>query len=257
MNANRLIHRTPFLIAAGLVAFSVPAYAQDSKLTPYERSLMCKLTETCAAATGESAATVESDDSQSASTPSEVLDTPEAPFSVFSSGGAHGPSARPQAQLSARASRNGSGPKLYNSGQRRTNAVATIASARPAAGHMRSRTIVARRPNAGDMRVQFANGSDVLSAGDFPELSAWAHGLQSPEFAHLRIRIEGHTNAVGNRDYNLGLSERRAKAVGDYLTAHGISQDRIDAKGYGFDKPRIEGAPGDALNRRVEIIKVN
>ena len=249
MDANRLIHHTTLLIAAGFFVLSVSALAQDTKLTPDQYGRMCAFAGTCEETADKS------DLGQSASAPSEVLDvsdTHEQRFSVFSSGGA--PS-RPLAHVSSPAPRNGPGPKLFPVGRKTSLANAT--SPLVASGVKRHRLMTSRRPNADDMRVQFANGSAELSASDFPELNFWAHGLHSPEFSHLKIRIEGHTNAVGNRDFNLALSERRAKAVADYLAAHGISQDRIEAKGYGFEKPRIEGDPDDPRNRRVEIIKVN
>lgn len=242
MDANRLIRPARWVIALGFFGLSVFASAQDTKLTPDQYIRMCAFAGTCDEAAGKS------DAGQSAGAPSEVLDisdTNEQPFEIFHAGGARRAPSQTAAQFVPSATRNVSGPKLFPVGQH------------PLAETKRSRNIHPRHPNADDMRVQFANGSAELGAGDFSELDFWSRGLQSPKFAQLRIRIEGHTNAVGNRDFNLALSQRRAKAVADYLVAHGISQDRIEAKGYGFDVPRIISAPGDARNRRVEIIKVN
>ncbi|MDR3204383.1 MAG: OmpA family protein [Deltaproteobacteria bacterium] len=66
--------------------------------------------------------------------------------------------------------------------------------------------------------------------------------------------IEGHTDAVGNDEYNQELSERRAKAVYDVLVnAFGVSSSKIQWAGYGESRPIAdnETAEGRALNRRV------
>jgi len=69
------------------------------------------------------------------------------------------------------------------------------------------------------------------------------------------LRIEGHTDDVGSDGYNQLLSERRARAVADYLTAKGIDGARFQVVGHGKQKPQEAGttAKARALNRRVEI----
>ena len=71
----------------------------------------------------------------------------------------------------------------------------------------------------------------------------------------LKIELSGHTDSQGADDYNQGLSERRAKAVTDYLTKAGISADRLKAAGYGETRPIAtnENAAGRQLNRRTEF----
>lgn len=70
------------------------------------------------------------------------------------------------------------------------------------------------------------------------------------------IELGGHTDNVGSRSYNKGLSERRAKAVVDYLVSHGIAPERLTWAGYGFDKPVATNktAEGRAENRRTELL---
>jgi OmpA-OmpF porin, OOP family len=70
-----------------------------------------------------------------------------------------------------------------------------------------------------------------------------------------RIRVEGHTDNTGNAEANLQLSKDRAKSVMDYLVAHGVSANRLDAEGYGMTKPLVPniGARNKAKNRRVEF----
>jgi OmpA-OmpF porin, OOP family len=70
------------------------------------------------------------------------------------------------------------------------------------------------------------------------------------------IRIEGYTDSSGTQDYNFDLSQRRADAVRDYLIDHGISANRIIARGYGEAEPVASNdtAAGRRENRRVEVI---
>ena len=78
---------------------------------------------------------------------------------------------------------------------------------------------------------------------------------------NIVIRINGHTDNVGDDAYNQQLSERRARAVADYLLNFGLSPERISAKGFGEMKPiapnNVEEG-GRALNRRteIEIVKI-
>jgi len=68
--------------------------------------------------------------------------------------------------------------------------------------------------------------------------------------------VAGHTDSVGTDSYNQGLSERRANAVKDYLTAQGIKASRLTARGYGESRPVASNDTdeGRAENRRVELI---
>ncbi len=65
----------------------------------------------------------------------------------------------------------------------------------------------------------------------------------------------GHTDNIGTKEYNLGLSERRANAVKEYLVSKGIEKNRIYTEGKGFAQPiaRNSTAEGRAKNRRTEI----
>ncbi|WP_317624043.1 OmpA family protein [Reichenbachiella carrageenanivorans] len=72
----------------------------------------------------------------------------------------------------------------------------------------------------------------------------------------VKIEIEGHTDNVGSREYNLLLSEARAKAVVDYLVAKGLNEFRLEYKGYGSNQPIVpnNSPQNQALNRRVEFL---
>jgi outer membrane protein OmpA-like peptidoglycan-associated protein len=78
------------------------------------------------------------------------------------------------------------------------------------------------------------------------------------EFDKTSIRIEGHTDSTGSRDYNQLLSERRAGAVRDFLLDRGIDASRTRAVGYGPRQPVASNdtAAGREQNRRVELTLV-
>ena len=71
----------------------------------------------------------------------------------------------------------------------------------------------------------------------------------------LIIEIGGHTDNQGTPADNLTLSKRRAEAVVQYLSEHGIPANRLQAKGYGAARPIAENntAEGRAKNRRSEM----
>lgn len=69
----------------------------------------------------------------------------------------------------------------------------------------------------------------------------------------MRIELGGHTDNVGSDQMNLKLSENRAKAVYDYLVAHGVEASRLSYKGYGASQPVADNstAEGRRQNRRT------
>lgn len=71
----------------------------------------------------------------------------------------------------------------------------------------------------------------------------------------MRIEISGHTDNKGSKEYNLHLSEERAKTVANYLISKGIDSSRVEYKGYAFEEPIAdnETEEGRQLNRRVEF----
>lgn len=71
----------------------------------------------------------------------------------------------------------------------------------------------------------------------------------------LQIRVEGHTDDKGNDAYNKSLSQRRASAVRDYLIKRGVAADRLQAMGFGEERPKADNTTkeGRASNRRVEF----
>ncbi len=92
-----------------------------------------------------------------------------------------------------------------------------------------------------------------LKTGSYPELNRVLEYLQQDKIAG--ILIKGHTDSIGDEDYNLGLSGRRAKAVMDFFVRSGISRDRLSYKAFGETSPKAsnETPEGRSQNRRVEF----
>lgn len=74
-------------------------------------------------------------------------------------------------------------------------------------------------------------------------------------YPEIKVEIAGHTDSVGTDDYNLGLSDRRARAVMEYFISKGIDAGRLSSKGYGESMPIVDNQTTDnrAINRRVEM----
>lgn len=86
------------------------------------------------------------------------------------------------------------------------------------------------------------------------ELNKHAKALSGDR--RLRVRLEGHADERGTREYNLALGERRANAVRAYLVAQGASRSQIEVISYGEEKPVDAGHTESSWvkNRRVEFV---
>ena len=78
------------------------------------------------------------------------------------------------------------------------------------------------------------------------------------KYDRYSIVIEGHTDSIGDENYNMILSEKRAKSVGRFLIENGIDPERLSYKGYGplYPIDTNETREGRARNRRVEFILI-
>jgi peptidoglycan-associated lipoprotein len=86
------------------------------------------------------------------------------------------------------------------------------------------------------------------------------HGNFIAANGEVEVRLEGHTDERGSREYNIALGDRRAQSVRRVLLFQGASTDQIDTVSYGEEKPAVEGHDEAAWskNRRVELVyKVN
>jgi peptidoglycan-associated lipoprotein len=95
--------------------------------------------------------------------------------------------------------------------------------------------------------------SDIRS--DFNEMLA-AHGRYLAMNPNAQVRLEGHADERGSREYNIGLGERRAQAVRRILLLQGASNDQLSTVSYGEERPAVTGSDEEAysLNRRVELV---
>lgn len=127
---------------------------------------------------------------------------------------------------------------------RRVAAVAAPAAPTPIMGAM--------TPRRADLLVSFEVNSDKLTPAGEARARIFADSMLRPELLDRHFLISGHTDAAGNRSANLELSRRRAQAVADYLKGAGVSADRIEVKGMGFQMPLPGHKVADPANRRVE-----
>jgi len=101
--------------------------------------------------------------------------------------------------------------------------------------------------------ITFATNEAAVQPQFQPTLNDVASVLA--EYPKTYIDVTGHTDADGSEVYNQALSERRAAAVANYLSARGVQSARLATKGFGEMKPIAsnETVEGKAANRRVEI----
>ncbi|MCC5861632.1 MAG: OmpA family protein [Gammaproteobacteria bacterium] len=105
--------------------------------------------------------------------------------------------------------------------------------------------------------IYFDTGSAAIrpeSTGTLTEI-----GWTLEQHPGLRVRIEGHTDSVGDAQANLQLSEQRARAVMDYLVSgYGIAAERLEFTGRGEEAPVADNATaeGRQANRRVELVRL-
>ena len=82
-----------------------------------------------------------------------------------------------------------------------------------------------------------------------------AHAIRLNEDSFASVRLEGHADERGSREYNIGLGERRAQAVRQLLMIQGVNASQIQTVSFGEERPDAMGSSESdyARNRRVEI----
>ena len=111
----------------------------------------------------------------------------------------------------------------------------------------------------------FAFGKSDVDPAARTQLAEIATLLAEPMLAGRRITVEGHADGVGSRQFNLTLSEARARAVIAVLEAGGVASDRLHSRAYGKDRPLepnrlangLDNPDGRARNRRVALVIEN
>lgn len=129
-------------------------------------------------------------------------------------------------------------------------APATTPTPGPSAGDVEARA-AAEMPNV--KTIYFAFDSSEINSDGMRLVEGWAAYLAANSSA--RVRLEGHCDERGTREYNVGLGERRANAVMQALTSRGVSSRQISVTSYGEERPVATGHDEAAWqqNRRVEI----
>jgi OOP family OmpA-OmpF porin len=78
------------------------------------------------------------------------------------------------------------------------------------------------------------------------------------KYPDVKLEVQGHTDSVGSRAYNLKLSDRRSASVMKYIAGKGIAPERLKSKGFGMSKPVATNmtSEGRAKNRRTEFMPI-
>lgn len=107
------------------------------------------------------------------------------------------------------------------------------------------------------MIIYFDFDSSNVRSGDTDVVSR--HAFQLANDGGMRVRLEGHADERGSREYNIGLGERRAQAVRRLLLIQGATAAQISTVSFGEERPQADGSNERAyeLNRRVEIKYTN
>ena len=102
--------------------------------------------------------------------------------------------------------------------------------------------------------IYFEYDSDQISA-DYQELIAH-HGKYLASNPDMSVRLEGHADERGSREYNVALANRRAQSVRRLVLFQGVNADQVSVISYGEEKPVALGHDNESwrLNRRVELV---
>jgi outer membrane protein OmpA-like peptidoglycan-associated protein len=223
------------MISVAAFAVATTAASAQVKATRTPAEIVCELTGDCTAFEAEEG---------------QKLDKPEeAGFSLYRPG-TKANSAKPAAAAKSTAPKAASA----SSGAVAPKAAGAKPKQKPALASAKKPAAPAKARSGLDMMISFNLGSAEMTPQGRAEAEQFAKALKDPQLASKRFVIEGHTDAIGDRSYNMQLSQERAEAVAAYLSSLGIDRDRLVTKGYGFDKP-LPGTPArSAENRRVELV---
>ena len=116
---------------------------------------------------------------------------------------------------------------------------------------------VSQLPDLQQRTFFFDFNSDIVRPPSYAALDSHATNIRQSLLAspNLVVVLEGHTDEVGTRGYNLSLGQRRAESVGRYLRVRGVPKSVIRIVSFGEEAPLVDGHDEAAWsqNRRVEI----
>jgi peptidoglycan-associated lipoprotein len=121
-------------------------------------------------------------------------------------------------------------------------AAGPLAAQQQALAALKSRSVIYFDYDSSEIKAEYV---DVVAA----------HAAYLVKYPTARVRLEGHTDERGSREYNIGLGERRAQAVRRALLSQGASEAQIATVSYGEERPAVPGSDESAYaqNRRVEL----
>jgi peptidoglycan-associated lipoprotein len=105
-----------------------------------------------------------------------------------------------------------------------------------------------------DRTIYFEYDSAKLTSESISILET--HGNFVASNGEVKVRLEGHADERGSREYNIALGDRRAQSVRRVLLFQGASSDQVETVSYGEEQPTVSGHDDEAWsrNRRVELI---
>lgn len=137
----------------------------------------------------------------------------------------------------------------------RTRAI-SVEAVQPAAKEEREQIaeIVKGKPKI-DLEIFFDYNSDVIGPKAIVAVNALGEALIKPGLKGGTFVLNGHTDAAGSPEYNLGLSHRRAQSVRRYLIeTYRIAPDTLLVAGFGKERLKTPEQPLSGENRRVEVV---
>lgn len=140
----------------------------------------------------------------------------------------------------------GSGAETSGLGTETTDAgseaAAMSAAQQQALAALKTRSVVYFEYDSSEIRAEYV---EVVAA----------HAAYLNKYPTTRVRLEGHTDERGSREYNIGLGERRAQTVRKAMQIQGVPDTQMTTVSYGEERPAAEGSDEAAYaqNRRVEI----
>ncbi len=115
---------------------------------------------------------------------------------------------------------------------------------------------LSKMPNL-TVQIQFDFDSDWIRPASWETIGVIADALHHPVLLSNVFAVVGHTDAKGSREYNLGLSQRRANAVRNMLiSTFRIKPGRLVALGLGEEQLQNQSNPNASVNRRVQLLNI-
>jgi outer membrane protein OmpA-like peptidoglycan-associated protein len=111
--------------------------------------------------------------------------------------------------------------------------------------------------SSGDLLITFKTGSTEITEQGRANAKVFASALNNPALVGAHFEISGHTDSSGTAAKNEALSQARAEAVKSLLMTDGVDGGRLNAKGYGSEKPVSGLSAAAPANRRVEARRVD